>query len=53
MKATRRKGFRRSCRYYDWGKTAPSAYGAFCALHEKPLMGQCLNCKKYIRGVFK
>lgn len=42
------KGIRRSCKYYDWGDTAPSAYGAFCKLQQKCLDGKiCKNCPKY------
>ena len=39
---------KRYCIYYDWGTTAPTAYGAFCA-KKKCCMTYtlCGKCKKY------
>jgi hypothetical protein len=39
---------KRECIYYDYGRTCPTAYGAFCA---KKKCGMnyvlCNNCKQY------
>lgn len=37
------------CIFYDWGKTAPREYGAFCTYGRrgKSLTGQCMKCKVY------
>jgi len=41
-------GIKRDCRWYDWGRTAPRAYGAFCELKKECLReGFCNNCTDY------
>jgi hypothetical protein len=39
---------RRSCKYFDYGDTAPTAYGAFCAKKKKGMTYvMCKKCKDY------
>jgi len=42
------KGIKRDCIHYDWGKTAPREYGAFCAKEKTGLKeNMCKNCRSY------
>jgi len=42
------KGVKRDCKYYDWGRTAPREYGAFCEDQKTHLTDNiCIGCKKY------
>ena len=39
---------KRDCEHYDFGKTAPSEYGAFCSFHRKWLEhNNCSDCQDY------
>ena len=42
------KNIKRDCKYYDWGRTAPREYGAFCEIKKTLLQDNiCKNCKDY------
>jgi hypothetical protein len=40
---------KRNCEYYDWGKTAPREYGAFCEL--KKCCIEKANCAECIQNI--
>ena len=41
-------GIRPDCKWYDFGRTAPSAYGAFCEKTRDSLYKKnCIECKDF------
>lgn len=47
-----KKDYKRDCKFFDWGDTAPREYGVFCRRtkdHTSP--ERCSNCKSYMKKV--